>query len=71
MAQELLTTFDGDVQAVTLQPSLIGGQYIIYIDGAIVFDRKVAGGFPEIKDLKQLVRDVVSPGKSLGHSDKH
>ena len=71
MAQELLTTFEGDLQCVTLQPSEVGGQYIIYIDGKIIFDRKVFGGFAEIKDLKQLVRDVVSPKKSLGHSDKH
>ncbi|MBC7422612.1 MAG: SelT/SelW/SelH family protein [Ferruginibacter sp.] len=71
MAQELLTTFEGDLQGVTLQPSEVGGQYIIYIDGKIIFDRKVFGGFAEIKDLKQLVRDVVSPQKSLGHSDKH
>jgi selenoprotein W-related protein len=71
MAQELLTTFEGDLKSVTLQPSEIGGQYIIYIDGNIVFDRKAFAGFPEIKELKQLVRDVVSPDKNLGHSDKH
>ena len=28
------------------------------------------GGFPEVKALKQLVRDVVNPEKDLGHSDK-
>jgi selenoprotein W-related protein len=28
------------------------------------------GRFPEIKELKQLVRDKISPGKELGHSDK-
>lgn len=71
MAQELLTTFEGDVQSVTLQPSEIGGQYIISINGKIIFDRKLFGGFPEIKELKQLVRDVVNPEKNLGHSDKH
>lgn len=71
MAQELLTTFEGDVQSVTLQPSEVGGRYIISINGNIIFDRKVFGGFPEIKELKQLVRDVVNPEKNLGHSDKH
>ena len=71
MAQELLTTFEGDVQSVTLQPSEVGGRYIISINGNIIFDRKVFGGFPEIKELKQLVRDVVNPEKKLGHSDKH
>jgi selenoprotein W-related protein len=30
----------------------------------------VSGRFPDIKELKQLVRDVVNPEKDLGHSDK-
>jgi selenoprotein W-related protein len=70
MAQELLTTFADDVRSVTLQPSEIGGSYIVYVDGEILFNRKDAGHFPEIKELKQLVRDKVNPEKSLGHSDR-
>ncbi|WP_276482930.1 SelT/SelW/SelH family protein [Paraflavitalea pollutisoli] len=70
MAQELLTTFADDLKSVTLQPSEIAGRYTIYIEDAIVFDRKEAGHFPEIKEMKQLVRDTVNPAKSLGHSDK-
>jgi selenoprotein W-related protein len=69
MAQELLTTFENDLKGVTLQPSETSGDFHISIDGKKVFDRKEFGGFPEIKELKQMVRDVVSPGKSLGHSD--
>jgi selenoprotein W-related protein len=53
-----------------LQPSEVGGSYIISIDGVAVFNRKEKGRFPEIKELKQIVRDIVSPEKSLGHSDK-
>jgi len=70
MAQELLTTFAEEVRSVTLQPSEIGGSYIVYVEGEVLFDRKTAGHFPEIKELKQLVRDKVAPEKSLGHSDK-
>lgn len=70
MAQELLGTFTDDLNGVLLQPSEIGGAFIIRIDGTVVFDRKEQGRFPEIKELKQLVRDVVNPDKSLGHSDK-
>lgn len=70
MAQELLTTFSDDVHGVLLQPSEESGSYIISIDGNLVFDRKSEGRFPEIKELKQLVRDVVNPEKSLGHSDR-
>ena len=70
MAQEMLTTFEGDLKGVLLQPSEVNGRYSISIDGKKIYDRKETGGFPEIKELKQLVRDVVAPGKSLGHADK-
>lgn len=70
MAQELLTTFEDDVYGVTLHPSEISGRYNVRIDGVKIFDRKEEGRFPEIKELKQLVRDKVNPDKDLGHSDK-
>jgi selenoprotein W-related protein len=69
-AQELLTTFSEDLKAVQLQPSEIAGKFTIYINDVPIFDRKEAGGFIEIKGLKQLVRDHVNPDKPLGHSDK-
>ncbi len=70
MAQELLTTFAVDLHAVSLQPATLAGTYIISIDGELLFDRRREGRFPEIKELKQLIRDKVNPQKSLGHSDK-
>ncbi len=70
MAQELLTTFSEDIKGVLLQPSETSGTYFIAVNDEKVFDRKEAGGFPEIKELKQLIRDLVNPGKSLGHSDR-
>ncbi|MBS1610293.1 MAG: SelT/SelW/SelH family protein [Bacteroidetes bacterium] len=69
MAQEFLTTFEEDIKSVALVPSEINGRYTIHIDEEKVFDRKVYGGFPEIKELKQIIRDKVAPGKNLGHSD--
>lgn len=69
MAQEFLTTFEEDLFSVNLIPSLVSGRFIISINEQKIFDRKEYGGFPEIKELKQLVRDVVAPGKSLGHTD--
>ena len=71
MAQEFLTTFLEDVDSVTLRPSEVGGRYSISINDDIVFDRKLHGGFPEIKELKQIIRDRVNPAKNLGHADKH
>ena len=69
MAQELLTTFSAELQSVTLQPSDQNGVFYFMVGDRKIFDRKKVGGFPEIKELKQLVRDAVCPGKSLGHSD--
>jgi selenoprotein W-related protein len=71
MAQELLTTFTNEVHGVLLQPSEINGSYKVWIDGKEIFNRRTAGRFPEVKELKQLVRDVVAPEKGLGHSDKN
>ena len=69
-AQELLSTFSDDVLTINLQPSETGGKFNIRINEEEIFDRKSAGGFPEIKELKQLVRDKINPEKDLGHSDR-
>ena len=69
MAQEFLSTFENELKAISLQPSEVNGDFHISINGKKIFDRKDYGGFPEIKELKQMVRDVVAPGKSLGHAD--
>ncbi|XKH01535.1 SelT/SelW/SelH family protein [Marinobacter nauticus] len=68
MAQELLTTFEGDIDELSLHPGT-GGIFEIYVNGNRIWSRKEDGGFPEIKQLKQLVRDKIDPERSLGHSD--
>ncbi|KLT63770.1 SelT/SelW/SelH family protein [Pedobacter sp. BMA] len=70
MAQELLTTFADELKGVTLIPSELGGTFTVSSRERIIFDRKTAQRFPEIKELKQLVRDEISPEKDLGHSDR-
>ncbi|MDR2275525.1 MAG: SelT/SelW/SelH family protein [Sphingobacterium sp.] len=70
MSQELLSSFTEDIHGVLLIPSEVSGRYTIRIADEEIFDRKRAGRFPEIKELKQLIRDIVAPEKSLGHSDK-
>jgi selenoprotein W-related protein len=67
-AQELLTTFDGEIDGVMLRPGT-GGVFNVSVDGEIVWSRKDAGRHAEITELKQLVRDRVAPERSLGHSD--
>ncbi|TKB97592.1 SelT/SelW/SelH family protein [Pedobacter cryophilus] len=69
MAQELLTTFTDEIKGLTLIPSEMGGTFIIKINETLIFDRKEMQRFPEIKELKKLVRDIVSPEKDLGHTD--
>lgn len=69
-AQELLTTFSEELGGVMLKPSETSGTFLISVDSNLIFDRKVEGRFPEIKELKQLVRDIACPEKSLGHSDR-
>ena len=69
-AQELLTTFTDDVHGILLRPSEVNGTFRVIIDGKEIFDRKRMERFPETKELKQLVRDVVNPNKDLGHSDR-
>ena len=69
MAQELLTTFTDEIKGLTLIPSEIGGTFIIKINESLIFDRKEMQHFPEIKELKKLIRDIVNPEKDLGHTD--
>ena len=68
MAQELLTTFEGELGEVALIPGT-GGIFEVRVDGQSVWSRKAEGRFPEAKELKQRVRDRVAPDKDLGHSD--
>ncbi|GAB2177622.1 Rdx family protein [Dongia sp. agr-C8] len=69
MAQELLTTFETEIGGVTLVPGT-GGIFEVRSGGKLLWSRKAEGRFPDIKLLKQIVRDVVAPEKPLGHSDK-
>lgn len=69
MVQELLTTFESEIGGVVLVPGS-GGIFDVRIDGEPIWSRTARGRLPDIKELKQLVRDRVAPGKSLGHSDR-
>ena len=69
MAQELLNSFSGEVEELALSPGT-NGIFQIFVNEDIVWDRKVENGFPEIKKLKQLIRDKIAPGKDLGHTDR-
>lgn len=69
MAQELLTTFEQELHSVSLQPGT-GGVFVVRLNDMVIFSRKEAERFPESKELKQLIRDVIAPDRDLGHSEK-
>ena len=69
MAQELLSTFGSDLGEVALLPGT-GGAFQIHYDDVLIWDRKNDGGFPDVKALKQRVRDRLDPGRDLGHLDQ-
>lgn len=69
MAQELLQTFGQEIGEVALIPGT-SGVFVVQSDGQTIWDRKVEGGFPEAKVLKQRLRDHVWPERELGHSDR-
>jgi selenoprotein W-related protein len=67
-AQELLSTFAEEIDEVALRPGT-GGIFQIHCNEHLIWDRKAKEGFPEIKQLKQLIRDQIAPDRQLGHID--
>ncbi|WP_232627783.1 SelT/SelW/SelH family protein [Methylobacterium sp. Leaf118] len=69
MAQELLSTFRDDLGEVALVPGT-GGVFVIAFEGETIWERVRDGGFPDVKTLKQRVRDRIDPARDLGHVDR-
>jgi selenoprotein W-related protein len=69
MAQELLTTFSSEIGELALVPGS-GGVFEVRVGDELIWSRADKGRFPEMKELKQLVRDRIAPEKELGHSDR-
>lgn len=80
-AQELLQTFSNDLGEVSLIP-VTGGIFTITlyskhenpteeaVSEHLVWDRKRDGGFPEVKELKDRVRNIIDPDRDMGHVDR-
>ena len=68
-AQELLTTFAAELGEVALVPGG-SGVFEVWLNNELIWSRKEQRGFPELKELKQRVRDRIAPEKDLGHSDR-
>ncbi|MFZ5493109.1 MAG: SelT/SelW/SelH family protein [Pseudomonadota bacterium] len=69
MAQELLSSFEDELAEVALRPGR-GGVFEVTVDDQPIWSRAAEGRFPDIKELKQRVRDRVAPGRDLGHVDR-
>jgi len=69
ISQELLTTFADEIGELTLKPGT-GGVFEVSANGNLIWSREKNGGFPELKVLKQLVRNEIAPQKQLGHSEQ-
>lgn len=69
MAQEILTTFEDEINELSLLPGS-GGIFEITANGKLVWSRKNMGRFPEIAELKKCVRDVIAPNRDLGCIDR-
>jgi len=69
LAQELLSTFEDELGEVALVPAGIG-EFVVKIDGHVLWDRKVDDGFPDAAELKRRARDRLDPARDLGHIDR-
>ncbi len=43
---------------------------VVVVQETLLWDRKTEGGFPETKELKSRVRNVIQPDRDLGHVDR-
>ncbi|ODQ76957.1 hypothetical protein BABINDRAFT_163958 [Babjeviella inositovora NRRL Y-12698] len=72
--QELFQTFGESIGEIALQPAESGTfQILLVVDDnntTVIWDRKLDGGFPDSKVVKQRVRNVLFPEKDLGHVDR-
>lgn len=59
-----------DAQTSPAQPSAAASQASVTMQHRVLWDRKTNGGFPETKELKRRVRDVIEPERNLGHVDR-
>lgn len=70
MGQEFLSTFAEEAGSLTLIPDDTGGVFEVRIDGTLVWSRSAQGRFPEITEIKHIVRDRIAPAHGLGHVDR-
>ncbi|KIX01792.1 guanine nucleotide-binding protein subunit gamma [Rhinocladiella mackenziei CBS 650.93] len=51
-------------------PRVGSAESSIAVQDTLLWDRKTNGGFPETKELKSKVRNIIEPDRDLGHIDR-
>ncbi|MCH7998434.1 MAG: SelT/SelW/SelH family protein [Chloroflexi bacterium] len=66
LAQELLTSFEKELGEVALVPGS-GGIFEVRLDGETLATNRETKVMPEAGEVKRLLRDRISPGRTIGH----
>jgi selenoprotein W-related protein len=48
----------------------VGGIFEVRLNDEPITSRAIDGGFIELKEIKQRLRNRIAPDKPLGHSDR-
>lgn len=67
VAQELLHTFEDYVSGVTLVPGR-GGQFDVHYGDDLLFSNKIAGRFPETRELRDLLSTRIEDAPRSRHA---
>jgi selenoprotein W-related protein len=66
LAQELLTTFESELDEVALRPSS-GGIFEVRLNGEVIASNADGGAMPDPAQVKRLLRDRIAPDRQIGH----
>lgn len=59
LAHEFLKTFKQDLGGVSLKPTRKANSFILRVDEKEIWDLRLDGDLPRMKELKQLVREAI------------
>ena len=67
LAQELLTTFESELDEVAIRPGS-GGIFEVRLNGEVIATNADGGAMPDAGAVKRLLRDRIAPGRQIGHN---
>lgn len=66
LAQELLSSFEQELEEVALRPGS-DGIFEVTLDGEIIASNRETKRMPEAAEVKRLLRDRITPERKIGH----